>query len=46
MKIIDLYSTDEVVETLKYIYLREPTPIKNRRELIKTNDRSHPIKKK
>ena len=33
-KIIDLYSSDSVVETLKFVYVRDEEPIKNRRELI------------
>jgi len=44
-KIIDLYACDSVCETLKFVYLRDQTPIKNRRELCKTGDKDHPIKK-
>ena len=35
-KIIDLYTIESVVETLKYVYVREDEPIKNRRHLIIT----------
>lgn len=33
-KIIDLYTIESVVETLKYVYVRDDEPIKNRRELV------------
>ena len=45
-KIIDLYSGDEVVETLKYIYCRDSEPRKNRTELVKSGDKAHHLKKK
>ena len=33
-KIIDLYSVEKVVESMKYIYVRDNTPIKFRQEAI------------
>jgi len=39
-KIIDLYTIESVVETLKYVYVREEEPIKNRRHLIITQPKT------
>ena len=43
-KIIDLYTCEDVVETLKFIYLRDAEPLKNRRNVVKNSDKVHPKK--
>ncbi len=34
-KIVDLYDIDKVLESLKYIYVRDAVPIKSRTDVIK-----------
>ena len=44
-KVIDLYNVDSILEAIKYIYIRDSCPIKNRSELVKSGDSSHTKKK-
>ena len=40
-KIIDLYSCDNVCETLKFIYLRDSEPINNRKNVVRNSDKTY-----
>tara|TARA_R110002020_G_C16060524_1_gene755409 strand:- start:512 stop:697 length:186 start_codon:yes stop_codon:yes gene_type:complete len=39
--IIRIYGTDRVEESLKYIFVRDEVPIKNRVDLVKNGDSSY-----
>lgn len=45
-KIVDLYDIDKVLESLKYIYVRDSVPIKSRTDIIKLPISKESVEKK